>query len=264
MGRREDALVISLPPSPPDSCDPVVVLEINGAPDLNDPPVIAAAEAIFVDRLSVAITPERRNIEIRYTADGSEPGPSSPKSNGTVVVTESETIHARAFRGGRPVSPVSSAKFTKVSPLPPLHAQGLVPGISFSYYQGDWDRIPDFTPMTPLKKGRLPNFATPRLRPENYGFVYDAFVSVPAVGVYSFFTKSDDGSRLSVDDSLIVDNDGLHGTSEKRGVIALDAGLHALHVAYFNKTGGGGLGISWQGPGLKKSPLPDAALFCRE
>jgi hypothetical protein len=132
------------------------------------------------------------------------------------------------------------------------------------YYHGDWDRIPDFAAMTPLKKGRLPDFETPRLRAENYGFVYDAFVSAPARGVYSFFTESDDGSRLSVDDSLVVDNDGLHGMSEKRGVIALEAGLHALHVAYFNKTGGAGLGVSWRGPGFEKSPIPGAALFCRD
>jgi hypothetical protein len=181
-----------------------------------------------------------------------------------VVLTGSGTIRARAFRGGKPVSPVSSARFTKVRPLPPKQVAGLVPGVSYSYYQGEWDTIPDFAAMTPLKKGKLPGFETPRLRPECYGFVYEAFVSVPATGVYSFFTESDDGSRLSVDDSLVVDNDGLHGMSERRGVIALEAGLHAIHVAYFNKTGGAGLGISWRGPGIEKCRVPDSTLFCRE
>ena len=264
LSRSEDALVVSLPLSPPDPSDPVVVLEIDGTPDINDPPVITAAENIFVDRLSVAIASERRNIEVRYTSDGSTPGPSSLKADGPVILSESGTIRARAFRGGRPVSPVSSARFTKVPPLPPKQAAGLVPGISYSYYQGEWDSIPDFAAMTPLKKGRLPNFEAPRLRSECYGFVYEAYVSVPAKGVYSFFTESDDGSRLSIDDSLVVDNDGLHGMSEKRGVIALEAGLHAIRVAYFNKTGGAGLGISWRGPGLEKCRVPDGSLFCRE
>jgi alpha-L-fucosidase len=264
LGRAEDALVVSVPPSPPDPADPVVVLEIEGAPDISDPPVITAPENIFVDRLSVGIVSERKNIEIRYTSDGSTPGPSSLKAEGPVVLTESGTIRARAFRGGKAVSPVSSAAFTKVSPLRAVRPQGLTPGISFSYYHGAWDSIPDFAAMTPVKKGSLRNFETPRLRPENYGFVYDAFLSVPAGGVYSFFTESDDGSRLSLDDSLVVDNDGLHGMTEKRGVIALESGLHAIHVAYFNKSGGAGLGISWRGPGFEKSPLPDSALFRRE
>ena len=264
LGRAEDALVVSVPPSPPDPADPVVVLEIEGAPDISDPPVITAPENIFVDRLSVGIVSERKNIEIRYTSDGSTPGPSSLKAEGPVVLTESGTIRARAFRGGKAVSPIASAAFTKVSPLRAVRPQGLTPGISFSYYHGAWDSIPDFAAMTPVKKGSLRNFETPRLRPENYGFVYDAFLSVPAGGVYSFFTESDDGSRLSLDDSLVVDNDGLHGMTEKRGVIALESGLHAIHVAYFNKSGGAGLGISWRGPGFEKSPLPDSALFRRE
>jgi alpha-L-fucosidase len=264
LSRDEDALIVSLPPSPPDSCDAVVVLEINGTPDINEPPVINAADKLFVDRLSVAITSQRGNIEVRYSTDESIPGPSSMKVEGPVVITESGTIRARAFRAGRPVSPVSSARFTKVLPLPANHVAGLVSGITFRYYHGDWDSIPDFTPMMPLKKGILRNFESPRLRTEYYGFAYEAFVSVPATGVYSFFTESDDGSRLSVDDSIVVDNDGLHGMSEKRGVIALEAGLHAIHVAYFNKTGEAGLRVSWRGPGFEKCPLPDAALFCRE
>jgi alpha-L-fucosidase len=264
LRRDEDALIVSLPPTPPDSSDPVVVLEIDGVPDINDPPVIDAAEKIFIDRLSVAIKSERGNLEVRYSTDGSIPGPASPKAEGPVVITGSRTIRARSFRAGKPVSPVSSAGFTQVLPLPASHAAGLVPGITFSYYHGEWDSLPDFAPMIPVKKGRLRNFESPRLRDEYYGFVYDAFVSVPATGVYWFFTESDDGSRLSVDDSLVVDNDGLHGMAEKRGVIALGAGLHTIKVAYFNKTGGAGLGVSWRGPGFEKCPLPDAALFCRE
>ena len=264
LARSEDALVVSLPLTPPDSSDAVVVLEIEGTPDINDPPVITAAENIFIDRLSVAVTSERRNIEVRYTTDGSIPGPTSLKAEGPVILTRSGTIQARAFRRGRPVSPVSSAGFSRVAPLTPVHVPGLVPGTSFSYYQGTWDSIPDFTPMTPLKKGSLPNFETPGHPPEYYGFVYDAFISVPAKGVYSFFTESDDGSRLTVDDSLVVDNDGLHALSEKRGVIALEAGLHAIHVAYFNKTGGAGLAVSWRGPGFTKCRVPDSVLFRRE
>jgi alpha-L-fucosidase len=262
--REEDALILSLASVPLDSSDAVVVLQIDGIPDINDPPAITAPEDIFVDRLSVSITSERRNIEVRYTTDGSKPGASSLKAEGPVVLAASGTVRARGFRDGKPVSPVSSAKFEKVVPLSPVHVAGLVPGIAYRYFHGSWDSIPDFTALSPLKAGRLRNFETPRLRAENYAFTYDAFVSVPATGVYSFFTETDDGSRLFVDDSLVVDNGGLHGMLEKRGVVALEAGLHALRVTYFNKTGGAGLGVFWRGPVFDKSPVPDAALFCRE
>ena len=262
--RHEDALMLTLPTAKCDSSDAVVVLEFDGTPDINDPPVIRADEEIFVDSVLVSLTSDRRNVELRYTTDGSSPGPSSPRATGPVVLTEGGTLHARGFREGRPVSPVSAAKFTKVAPLPARRTSGLGQGIVFSYYHGVWDSLPDFGRMAPLKQGKIRNFETPRLRPENYGFLYSAFVSVPATGVYSFFTESDDGSRLFIDDSLVVDNNGLHGMLEKRGVIALGAGLHTLRVGYFNKTGGAGLNVSWRGPGFAKCSVPDSTLFFRE
>jgi hypothetical protein len=58
----------------------------------------------------------------------------------------------------------------------------------------------------------------------------------------------------------VVDNDGLHGLVERRGLIALASGLHSIRVCYFNKTGGEGLTVSYQGPGIVKQPVPVALL----
>jgi len=263
LGRSEDALVVSLPHTPPDSCDPVVALEIEGSPDIGNPPLISAAGSIFIDRLPFTITPEMRNSDVRYTTDGSDPAAGSPLAGGDLTLTESGTVSARGFRDGKPVSPVSRASFTKVAPLPPRSVEGLAPGVAFRYYQGEWDTIPDFGRLVPVKEGRLRNVGISSTRPENYGFLFEGFIAVPVRGIYSFFTDSDDGSRLFVDDRAVVENDGLHGMTEKQGAVALEAGLHALRIAYFNKTGGSGLEVSWSGPGFGKCPVPDSALFVR-
>ncbi|HTY59922.1 MAG TPA: alpha-L-fucosidase [Bacteroidota bacterium] len=262
--RDEDALVLSVPGTSPDTCDAVVALEFNGAPEINDPPRISADENIFVDRLSVALSSDRPHVEIRYTTDGSVPGASSPKADRPVVLTSGGTLSARLFRDGKPVSSPASAAFTKVVPLPASRIDGLTPGIAYRYFHGRWDSLPDFSALTPLKEGALLNFDTPRLRPENYAFVYDGFLSVPLTGVYALYTESDDGSRLYVDGTPVVDNDGLHGMVVQKGVIALGAGMHPLRVTYFNKSGGAGLGVSWRVPGEEKRPIPDGALFRRK
>jgi alpha-L-fucosidase len=259
--REEDALVLTLPAGHLDPNDAVVVLEFEGTPDIVDPPVISAPENIFVDRHTVQVTSGRDNVEVRYTTDGSTPGPSSLKADGPVLLTEGGLVRARGFRGGKPVSTAASAKFTKVIPMPAHTPEGVVPGIAYRYYHGAWDTLPDFAAMSPVKEGSLRNFGTPSLRAENYGFVFEGFVSVPVRGVYSFFTESDDGSRLFIDDSLVVDNDGLHGMTEKKGAVGLDPGLHALRLAYFNKTGGAGLSVSWRGPAFERCAVPDSALF---
>jgi hypothetical protein len=48
---------------------------------------------------------------------------------------------------------------------------------------------------------------------------------------------------------------------ERRGVVALAAGLHPVKVRFFNKSGDEGLTVSWQPPGGTKQAIPDAALW---
>ncbi len=59
----------------------------------------------------------------------------------------------------------------------------------------------------------------------------------------------------------VVDNDGLHGVQEKRGVIALAAGLHPLRITYFNKTGSLELTVFYASKKILKQALPNSILF---
>ena len=44
---------------------------------------------------------------------------------------------------------------------------------------------------------------------------------------------SDDGSKLWIDDILVVDNDGLHAPAAKEAEYCLATGSHAIRVHYF-------------------------------
>jgi len=52
-------------------------------------------------------------------------------------------------------------------------------------------------------------------------------------GLYGFALTSDDGSRLYIDDQVVVDNDGLHPPVTKSGIIELSGGIHRIRVQYF-------------------------------
>ena len=86
-------------------------------------------------------------------------------------------------------------------------------------------------------------------------------MKIPKDGLYRFFLESDDGSRLYIGDTLLVDNDGLHGPAERSAEIALAAGMQPITVTMFESTGGQALSVSLSGPGLKKQPMPPAMLF---
>jgi hypothetical protein len=262
MTRDEDALIIDLPASAPDTVNTVVVLDVEGKADVSNPPKIDTELAIFIDTIAVPVTSDRENVEIRYTLDGTVPSINSQLIKGMIHLKETATISARCFRDGKPVSSITQATFSKVTPKLPVKVKNLSNGINYAYYEGDWDSLPNFRLLNPLKEGTLQNFDfSPRKEVEHFGFEYTGFIKVSIDGVYTFFTASDDGSQLYIGDELVVDNDQLHGTMERKGVIALATGLHPIRVTFFEKTGGDELKVLYEGPRIEKQVVQDSVLF---
>jgi alpha-L-fucosidase len=262
VARQEDALVISVPAKTPDPYNSVVVLDLLGKADVNDPPDISADFDIFVRDLNVSITTNREKVEVRYTLDGSSPSVNSELVNGPIRLNETTVVSARCFRNGKPLSGVAQGEFTKVEPRPASKPENLDVGLRYDYYEGDWDSLPNFSSLKPVQEGSVRDFdVSVRKEKEYFGLEYTGFISIPEDGVYGFFTDSDDGSRLYIGDTLVVDNDGLHGLAERKGVIALAAGLHPIRVTFFQKTGGVDLRVYYQGPNIAKRSIPDEVLF---
>ncbi len=260
--RQEDALVISVPSKAPDPYNSVVVLDVVGEADVSDPPTISSDFDIFVDSLEVSVMSDRKNVEVRYTLDGSVPTMHSDLVRGPLRLTVSTVVSARCFRDGKPVSATARKEFAKVTPRPAVSVDNLNSGVQYRYFEGDWDSLPNFDTLKPVSEGTLPNFDfSPRKQTDHFGFEYAGFIQVAKDGVYAFFTDSDDGSRLYVGDVLVVDNDKLHPMVERKGAIALSAGLHSIRVTFFEKTGGEGLKVLYKGPNIEKQPIPDGVLF---
>ena len=45
--------------------------------------------------------------------------------------------------------------------------------------------------------------------------LWKGYLDIPKSGGYRFWTESDDGSLLSIDGEMVVNNDGDHGMTEK-------------------------------------------------
>lgn len=90
---------------------------------------------------------------------------------------------------------------------------------------------------------------------DKFALRFTGSIAVPKSGKYTFFLTSDDGSRLYLDGKLLINNDGKHGMSEKKGTINLTAGTHDLIVTYFDNGGGDGLRFHWSGPGMKRQAI---------
>jgi mono/diheme cytochrome c family protein len=136
-----------------------------------------------------------------------------------------------------------------------------IQGVSYQYFQAQFGDSPNFDNLRVNASGFVDRFTTTaRKRNNNYGFRYTGFIRIAVNGAYTFFTDSDDGSRLYIGDKLVVQNDGMHGAQERSGAIQLTAGEHPIMVTYFNGGGGGELKVSYQGPGLSKQEIPASVL----
>jgi putative heme-binding domain-containing protein len=118
--------------------------------------------------------------------------------------------------------------------------------------------------LTPNGSGVVPEIVMnvpQKTQNDQFALRFTGMISVPKSGAYTFFISSDDGSRLYINDTLVVNNDGLHGMSEKSGTIDLGVGMHKIVVTYFDNGGGDGLEVYWSGPEMSKRTIAADRLF---
>ncbi len=128
--------------------------------------------------------------------------------------------------------------------------------IHFDYYEGDWQKVPDFSQLTPKDSGETTDFSVSvSPRDELFGLRFTGFVQIPSDGEFQFFLSSDDGAKLLIDGELFVDNDGVHPGGFRDGRKSLTAGAHEVVVEYFEYHGGEELEVELQGKKLPRQPL---------
>jgi len=218
---------------------PGLTVNLDGVP-VQTPINVLSVEGVF--RNLAPTTPQIHNSTSYVFSSWSDGGPASR----TFATSENDTVYtanyAISFR--YPDNPVST-----------------VSGLYYKYYQGSWSMLPDFNTLTPVKQGAIGTFDySPRLVNDNFAFSFNGYINIPKDSVYTFYTSSDDGSRLYIGNILVVDNDGIHPVQEISASIGLKAGLHLIRVDYFEKTGGQTFSVSWSGPGISKQIIPAASL----
>ncbi|MCB9898450.1 MAG: alpha-L-fucosidase [Planctomycetes bacterium] len=260
VARDEGDVIVTLPATRPDVVVPVLELDVEGAPIVYRPPSIVVPAPIFVRPIEVAIESGSPALEVRYTVDGSRPDATSPLYERPLTLDDGATVQARAFHDGRPVSGVARLELRRVEPWAASAPTEGRPGLRRSEFAGTYDALPDLAGRVPDAEGIVPAVALDEgPAREHLVLRYAGRLIVPEDDVYTFALSSDDGSRLLLDGRLVVDDDGLHGPLEERGVAPLAKGAHALVVEWFNKTGGAELRLRWARSGEALHDVPPEA-----
>jgi len=68
---------------------------------------------------------------------------------------------------------------------------------------------------------------------KEFGIIFTTQMMIPQDGNYEFILASDDGSKLWIEEELIVDNDGVHHMAVARDSINLKRGLYPIKIWYY-------------------------------
>lgn len=222
---------------------------------------IDAAADQFVDELLVSIRRGGTRELVRYTIDGSEPVLASPIYRGPFLLTDSAVVRACVFDGEQPRALAAARTFTRVTPRPSFYPAARRAGIWCEHFGGEFATFPDLAQLEPNGRYIVPALALPNGPPEtNVARRFTGFVQVPRTAVWAFALASDDGAKLFVDDTCVVDDSELHAERELEGHIALARGAHTLRVEWFNASGAAHLGVRWAEAGHALLPIPASEL----
>jgi mono/diheme cytochrome c family protein len=126
----------------------------------------------------------------------------------------------------------------------------------YSYFEGEWENLPDFAKIKPKATGTGPAFELAlSKRGSNFGMRFEGVFNAEAAGKYTFTLSSDDGSRLLIDGKKVVDDDGVHPTQTQSGSVELSKGVHQIVVDYFQGGGEAELNVEVESRTLGRQPL---------
>jgi len=209
------------------------------------PPVLGLEEDRITldDTITVTLGTLTPGAEIRYTLDGSDPTAASARYAGPLslaVTPDGASVTVRAFLANGRASPARSATFRRTTLQPPaaVDPASLQAGLRYLYFEADVERVDALVNHGAVAVGVADDVTIPAdARDEHMGLVFSGYVKIDRDGIYTFHLASDDGSTLHVGDRLVVNNDGPHGPSTRRGEIALATGYHPITVGFFQGDG---------------------------
>ncbi|MDO5971583.1 PA14 domain-containing protein [Flavivirga aquimarina] len=95
--------------------------------------------------------------------------------------------------------------------------------------------------------GDLDDTARTSIEPDNIGYIlnYVGTIRVENTGVFTFNARSDDGSRIYIDNVLVVENWSDQSPVTISNSVTLARGEHRIEFWYYQNTGGGFMQFTW-------------------
>jgi beta-glucosidase len=193
-------------------------------------------------------------------------GGGSAGVNAGSIVTPYQGIKARAGSGVD--VQYAQGTYPANGQLPVVDAQYFGSGLTGQYYNNmTLSGTPALTRTDPnVNFDWGPNSAVspgPGVNPTQWSVKWTGTITAPATGTYTFSLTSDDGSRLFVNGTKIIDNWRDQAANTETGTVALTAGQAVpVEIDYYQDGGDDLVNLGWQIPG-RPTPLDQAVALAK-
>ncbi len=93
---------------------------------------------------------------------------------------------------------------------------------------------------------------------DNWSARWTTTLKVPSEADYTFYVSSDDGARMWIDGTRIIDAWIPRSGDTSEAKVHLAAGDHPVRCEYFEQAGGAQAHVEWSGPGFSRQVIPPA------
>jgi hypothetical protein len=143
-------------------------------------------------------------------------------------------------------------------------------GSSFGQTEGLLGEYFNTVNMTDLAVTRIDpqvNFAWdtgvphPSLSADHFSICWTGLVTPVQGGLYTFYVTSDDGVRLWINNSMVVNQWKGQSPTEYSATVTLTGGqTYPIRIDYYENTGGAMIKLEWEGPGQTRGPIEASRL----
>jgi len=212
--------------------------------------------------------PSVNGAKIYYTIDGYTPNQTTPLYNQPLKVYvpngEKRAVKSVVITPSGKQSAITTTWLVNQKPYEAINDTiKREAGIKFYYVPKLFKLTTEIDTCNATNKGIISTISINKIpnKAREYGAIFQGFINVNEDAVFEFSLNSDDGSKLYIDDDLIIDNDLKHARFQLSAGANLKKGLHKIKVAYFDVGPGSILQVFIKGTDGKKIEIPAVMLY---
>ncbi len=196
--------------------------------------------------------------EVRYTTDGSEPTLKSKKADSELRITAPSELVLKSFSASGKYDLIAKGNFEigNVLPSVKLPRKANPGGLKYSFFEGNFNELPDFKVIKPAKTGIADStFNMNEAINPGSACLFEGYFKAERKGHYLLAVESTNKVKFYINGKLIFENDGNNPVDNlKSYVLPLEQGYYPVRIEYLNKNEGN-LNLIYVEPGTTNGKI---------